>query len=437
MKNLVLSGFLIFIFIFLHAAEPPRTPFIILKVDGVEYQAGAEIEVRMGEKITVEAILNGGRRDYCSNPQKYANIGANTVVESQGENGMSFIVNQGQFRGDWKLISEKATFKSGPEITIVPKSSGIQQRHAEVEFKRGQYSKIFFKVNSEALWHYVRLTPAGKTEKDETDIAEATFYFVVKTEEGVWFSSPNVKATGQEDLSVRSNLTRIQESYDRIETAVTEGKYSVAQMHFGNLRTSVEELRKLIADARKKDSKYQCEVLLIGLPTDKALEHSAKLNEYSGKLRQSFDICTENVQRINPLLLNTQMVLSYNILKSVVKNYINWGTSIPTSIEDMLTLYDPNNIIAPIDLPRKVLGWYEEAENDASILKNQANNIKNLSVLRDHYQSRIDGFVSERKAVTDVINKLKPAADLHKEMEAWANASTVVNFQAKRTTSTF
>ncbi|HPG73814.1 MAG TPA: hypothetical protein PLM49_05940, partial [Bacteroidales bacterium] len=67
-----------------YAAEQPRTPFVVLRINGVEYNEGAEIRVRPGEKIQVEAVLMGGRRDYCSNPNTYANVGKNTVIESQG-----------------------------------------------------------------------------------------------------------------------------------------------------------------------------------------------------------------------------------------------------------------------------------------------------------------------------------------------------------------
>jgi len=78
----------------LTASIPPRTPFVVLRVDGTDYKAGSEIKVRQGERIIVEAVLMGGKRDYGSNPNTYANVGRNTVVLSQGENGMSFQINQ-------------------------------------------------------------------------------------------------------------------------------------------------------------------------------------------------------------------------------------------------------------------------------------------------------------------------------------------------------
>jgi hypothetical protein len=188
----------------------------------VEYKADAEIKVRSGERIQIEAILMGGKRDYCSDPNTYANVGQNTVILSQGENGMSFEINNGQFKGDWKLVDEKASFTSGPEVLITPATTGNIQRTANVEFKPGNYQKVFFKVTSVSNWHYVRNTPGGKTEQDEMNQATATFYFVITQDEGQWYSSNNIKATAMEDFSVRNNLDRVQEFYNLIEKALIE-----------------------------------------------------------------------------------------------------------------------------------------------------------------------------------------------------------------------
>jgi hypothetical protein len=318
------------------AADPPRDPFIVLKVNGKEYQNGAEISVRSGERVQVEAVLMGGKRDYCSNPQKYANIGANTVIESQGENGMSFNVNQGQFRGDWKLVDEKAVFSSGPEVGITTTGTGNIQRTATVEFKPGNYSKVFFKVNSTTNWHYVRNTPGGRTEQDEKNTGTATFYFVIESEPGVWYSSNNIKVKGIEDFSVRNNLDRIQEFYNLIEKALVEKNFSSAQMQWNNLKNSLGDLQTNINRAKEKDKNFECEVSLLGAPSDLSMDHIAKLNVLSEKWKENYLICSGNVQEINGMLLNTQLTFSSNILRSVFKNYINWGTSIPTSAEDIL-----------------------------------------------------------------------------------------------------
>jgi hypothetical protein len=413
------------------AGIPPREPFIVLKVNGVEYKADDEIKVRSGERIQVEAILMGGKRDYCSDPNTYANVGQNTVILAQGENGMSFEINNGQFKGDWKLVDEKASFTSGPEVMISPATSGNIQRTATVEFKPGNYQKVFFKVSSVNNWHYVRNTPAGRTEQDEMNQATATFYFVITQDEGQWYSSNNIKATGMEDFSVRNNLDRVQEFYNLIEKALIEKNWTSAKMHWGNLKNSLGEIKGSIDRAKQKDPTYTCEITLIGLPSDVPMQHIADLKIMSEKWKENWQICTDNAVEINKMLLDNQLNFTSNVLRSVFKNYISWGTSIPTSAPDLLTLYDPKGLFTALDLPRKTMEWWEAAENDAGILKDQVSTIQHLNDLLKFYETRRDNFTSERQALVDIINGLKPVEEMHAEMGTYIKSLSSVKFSGR------
>ncbi|HNQ69067.1 MAG TPA: hypothetical protein PKN32_11865 [Bacteroidales bacterium] len=431
MKKIFLLSMVIFVANLLFAGIPPRDPFVVLRVNGVEYKADAEITVRSGERIKVEAVLMGGKRDYCSNPMTYANVGQNTVILSQGENGMSFEINGNQFTGDWKLVDEKAVFSSGPDVVITPSGSGAMQRTANVEFKPGNYSKVFFKVTSTTNWHYVRNTPAGRTEQDETNTTTATFYFVIEVDEDMWFSSNNIKATGTEDFSVRNNLDRIQEFYDLIEKALLEKNWSSAKMHWGNLKNSIGELQGNIDRAKQKDKNYVCNVTLIGLPSDVSMGHIKDLNTMSGQWTECYKICSDNYTLINEELLTNKLGFTENVLRSIFKNYISWGTSIPTSAPDILTIYDPKNIFTPLDLPRKVMGWYEDAQNDAEILKDQVGNIQYLNSLMNFYKQKMDNSVVEKQALVDIINELKPVEAMHTEMGSYISGLSSVKYIAK------
>lgn len=409
MKNLVFILITLLFYSNVIAGDPPRKPFVVLRVNGVEYKEGAEIAVRQGERVNVEAVLMGGRRDYCSNPNQYANVGRNTVIESSGENGMSFSINNGQFRGTWSLSAENANFKSGEKVIIEPVALNKSiNRQAHVQFPEGDYSKVFFKVKSETKWHYVRKTPAGTKEEDETNQGEATFYFVFSQETDAWFSSTNIVAKGKDDFSVRNHLNDIQKFYRLIEDYLKKKDYRNAGMQISNLKKLIADTKKLIAEKKQKDPDFNCEITFIGLPTDVSMDHLNKINKMSTQWKENYTISQGNAQKINEMLLNTQMTFSANILRSVFKNYINWGTSIPTGAEDLLSIYDPNNIFGPIDLPRKLMDWYTSAESDAGILKNQANTIKNLSELRDFYQDRTKRFVDERKKLMELSTELEP-----------------------------
>ncbi len=145
-------------------AEKPRESFIVLMVNGKEYRQGDEITVRFGEKLSVEAILKGGRRDYCSNPQKYANVGKSVVIESFGEDGMSFDVNNGQFKGKWSLKEEFSLFTTSTKVSITQTGRGAVQRSAIITIPQSDISTILLKVKSTATWHYERRAASGSKE---------------------------------------------------------------------------------------------------------------------------------------------------------------------------------------------------------------------------------------------------------------------------------
>lgn len=415
----------------LTASIPPRTPFVVLRVDGTDYKAGSEIKVRQGERIIVEAVLMGGKRDYCSNPNTYANVGRNTVVLSQGENGMSFQINNYQFTGDWKLTEEKANFSSGPEVKIKSLGSGNMQRKVELEFTRGYYSKVFLKVNSTTKWHYTRKTPGGKTEDNETNTGSATFYFLVETTDSEWYSSNNIKATGQEDLSVRNNLDRIQKYYDAIEKAMLEKNWSSAETQWGNLKTSLGELKTNIDRAKQKNENYECEITLYNLPSTLSMKHVEDLKTMAQSWKDCWEICSENVLTIKDDLLSNKTVFTNNVMKSIFKNYISWSGQLPTSASSILTLYDPKGIFTALDLPNNIIEWYTDAQNDASILKNQVNNMKLLNQLHDFYKAKMDNSINERRALLNILQDLKPAIELHNKMGQYISGVSSVKLVKK------
>jgi hypothetical protein len=434
MNTKIFGFYLILLFfpVFSYSGIPPRNPFVVLRINGTEYQPNAEIHVRPGERLVVEAILMGGKRDYCSDPDKYANVGKNTVINTKGEDGMSFTIGDGTFRGTWTLKNETAVFSSAEGLTVSPKqTSGTIQRTAIIEIPKSGYSKIYLKVKSETNWHYVRHTQAGKQEQDENNKGESTFYFVIGTEEGVWYSSANITAKGIDNFSVRNSLDRIQSLYRQIEERLMKKDYSGAEMQINNLKTSISDLKSTVETQKQKDKNFTCEITFIGLPSDIPMQDLSKIKIMADKWKEMALIAQGNVSRINTMLLNSQMGFSANVLRSVFKNYINWGTSIPTGAEDLLSIYDPNNIFGPVDLPRKFLGFYEEANNDASILQNQVRTIKLLSELRKFYEEKMTNSTTERRELFKIINDLKPLEEKDSALRTYFSSLGWAKFRSR------
>ncbi len=427
-KLLLIFIFELLIFNVLFSTEPPREPFVVLRINGKEYQPESEIEVRPGERLSVVAVMMGGKRDYCSDPHKYANVGQTTTITYQGENGMSFYIGDGTFRGSWSLQSEIATFKSADEVKITPVSqSETIKNEAVIEIPKSGVSKVYLKVTVKTSWKYEKNTQAGYSEDSEENEGTSTFYFVIVQEEGVWYSSANLSAKGEENFSVRNSLDYVQKSYDDIYNKIKNKDFKNLEMYVNNLKTTISTLKKTIDDEKKKNKKFQCDVTFIGLPTSLTMNHLKNFEILSAKWFEMYMIAQSNVSKINEMLLDVQMGLSSNVLKSVFKNYINWGTSIPTSAPDFLVLYDPNSTLTAVSLPAKVMEWWEEANNDASILQNQVQTIKMLSELRKFYLDRMTQSVEERKQIELLIDELQPVKNLHEELKiyfasiGWAN----------------
>jgi len=399
-------------------AEKPREPFIVLKVNGKEYKNGDEIVVRLGEKVSVEAIMYGGRRDYCSNPGKYANVGKNTVIKESGENGMSFSINGGQFTGTWSLKEELAVFSSNPKIPIQQTGHANIQRSAILKIPQDNVSKILLSVKSETVWHYKRRTPSGIKQKDEPNKAEASFYLVVKQEEGVWYSSANIIAKGEEDFTVRNELNEVQKFYDNIGRYLQQKDYSAASREINNLKNYVAEVKRAIDEAKQKDPGYECEVTFVGLPTDRAMEDYFKLEKLFGMWKERYVISQNNVASINDMLINTQMTFSANILRSIFKNYLNWTGNVPPQIEDVPGLL-ANDAIAKLDIPRQLMGWYLDAQKDASILKRQSETIKKLTQLRTFYLDNISSYVKERKKIKELMDQYGREKEISNELKQY------------------
>lgn len=392
------------------AAEPMRKPFVELNLNGQTIAPGQKAEVRPGEKVKVTAVLRGGRRDYCSMPEKYANVGQNTEIVSKGDDGMFFTIQGGaQFRGDWKLANETATFSSSGEVVVeLLPQQGPKQTEAFITLPKSGLGQTFLKVNVKTLWKYQKTTPAGTTNTEEENTGESTFYLVLSGASGSWYSSENIVVTGTENFSVRNKLDQVQRFYKEIETALRAKNMSGAQMHIANLKNSLNSLKTEIDRQKRESGLFECEVSLLGSPTDLVMDHLKKLQGLADLWKIQYDISSGNTLKINQILLNKQIGLTNNIMKSVIKNYIDWANPIPGETTDLVELYNPSQTLGIFVLPVKVLNWNTEAIEDASLLKDQVMGIQMLSELRTFYQERTQHSVEERKLIINTQNSLLP-----------------------------
>jgi len=167
-----------------YSAETMPKPYLVLKIDGKTYKPNETVLVRKGEKIRIEAVLMGGRRAWCMYPTTYVhhvtNVHMNIVYND--ENDLSFVIDNGKFRGEWYLKKEIANFRPGKGIKLKPlKENRIKRsafkRRAEIEFLDVPIEKTFVKVNSKADWHYTANTPGGGKRKDRNSESSGSLLF--------------------------------------------------------------------------------------------------------------------------------------------------------------------------------------------------------------------------------------------------------------------
>lgn len=401
---------LIIVFMFLGFAQQPD-PFVILIVNGSGYKDGQTIEVRSGSELTLEAKNYGGRRAWCMEPEKYANMGRNIKISHNNENELVFQIGT-EFRGVWKIESETAVWYGQLNDYLRPE---VNKNTAvlKVPDKEGTY---ILSVKAKSVWRYDRKTPAGQSTKTEENNAGAEFKIVVKKEKSIWFSSENITASGDEDKDIRFRLGVVQNLYNRISEHILNEKYAQAGKNLDDLKKTLIEIKDQFYRCKKKDQGFDCDITFIGLPTDKAIKNLNGIREFKEKYKEVIVIVSDNELKIEKMISDKKFVITNNVLKSVFKNYSNWYNSLRTFMSpDMhklweITLGEKNLIL--FSVPLIISDWYIEALKDASILKDQVNTIKNLRTLQEFYRKIVQKKLEFNRKFQDKIDKMKPVEEL-------------------------
>ncbi len=428
MKKTAVFILILFISITLFAAEKTPDPFIKLKVNDVVYKTGAEIKVRPGEKINLEAKVYGGRRAWCMEPQKYANTGRNTVIQQNDENGLTFTTGPG-FKGVWKIKSETAAWFG--QLNNYLEADPVKNTAVlTVPQKTGSY---ILTVKATAVWHYNRTAQGMKRERDEENKAEAVFTVVAGQAEDVWFSSENITAGGDKEDDIEFRLQSVQQLWGVVSKQALDGKYENCRANLSVMSEHLRQISLSMDRIKKEKPEFKCKITFFGLPTDKAKKCLDAFIELKGKLKDAFKISSGNIQAINEKLLKTKMVFTGNVLKSVFKNYIEWGANIPNFND----LYSGANtlvgltVFRDLAIPTNIMQWYVTAQEDASILNNQAKSMQNLRGLLAFYEKLNRSEIDFSRKVNDSIDKNKPVEALEIQAKQLLSSPEWATWKAK------
>ncbi len=171
-------------------------------------------------------------------------------------------------------------------------------------------------------------------------------------------------------------MWKLQARFDLISQQVLDGQFALAGTNLDGLQETLGTIRSRIDQLKKEKPGFACTITFIGTPMDKGMKRVAALETMAKQWKEMHLIVSGNGQNINTMLLKTQMVFSNNILKSVVKNYLDWANAVPS----------PGDFFGAVPvklqgllIPGNIMEWYGNAEEDANILKDQALSIKRMS----------------------------------------------------------
>ena len=399
------------------AAEPTPEPFVrmVTSSGGEALEDGAELTIRPGEKLRIEAAVYGGRRAWCMEPQRYANLGRNTAILSNSDRHLSFTTGSG-FRGDWQLKSETASWW-GSLGDHLEGDAGSNTATLTGPRQEGRY---VLTIKAAATWGYVRLAQGMKRAKEEENLAEATFTIVVAAVADAWFSSANIVATGDEDEDLRFRLQRLQELWDVTERQALDGDYDLARRNLGQLGEVMRGICTRLEKLEREEPEYACTITLNGLPTDRAAVCLQAFEQLGNGLKEAVATSSENALKINEMLLQKQMVFTGNVLRSVFKNYLDWAVGLP----DLGDAYDGANTLlgltalGDVALPLDLMQWYTTAMGDAAILRDQAQSMQRMKKLLAFYEGVRDRQLEIRRQVSKAIEANRPVAALDKEYQS-------------------
>lgn len=214
-----------------------------------------------------------------------------------------------------------------------------------------------------------------------------------------WFNTRYIQASGAEHFQLRGALERLDRYMNEASQNLLDGQFALARKQIGTIRAEVGDLGKMIRKERLDTT-----IVFQGLPTDDAMLQRYEMQFMMDKWKELYIICNDALAEVQTQLADLRNILSVNVFKSILKNYINWSNSIPTDVVSGLAGYSTITGIA--DLPRGFLGWYEEGQKDAGILRDQFRTKRALETLEGFYEQQRREIIDERRKVAERLKAL-------------------------------
>jgi hypothetical protein len=144
-----------------------------VKIAGATLEPGQRVVVPR-EQLSIEVMTWGPIRKRCADPEKYGNVGRNTVITERGRDGCAWEVHSGTFHGyaRWRQTSD--TYRYSPPEYV--EAAGPKARVNPPD-RVGTWKVTVF---GDTKWNYGRKAPGGLVKKDEKEEGFAALSIIVR-----------------------------------------------------------------------------------------------------------------------------------------------------------------------------------------------------------------------------------------------------------------
>lgn len=331
-KVVVFSLFLLAVWGQLYAAQPVRTPFVELFIEGERILNGAEIKVNKGQQFTLFAQIKGGRADFVQLPDTYADLGDGAKIISRNYNKLIYEKNGVTHK--WEMIDENIDLETDTKIRLLANNELENKKQTDVFIPVDKVEKTYIKVKITSTWQYSN----GTTSKTEQNTAEALIHLDIQGNTNVWFASPNIRAAGTEDKQVKEYLLAIQDSYNKIESLLNTFEFTSMMSEIQQLRSTVGQLESRIEYLVANEPTKHSDIFFVGLPSDKAISDIDDFRSLANAWSDLEKLVQEHQAKLNNLTKADDKLTRRNLL-SQIKPFTSWEEALPGNSESLLTVY--------------------------------------------------------------------------------------------------
>ncbi|MGQ7869728.1 hypothetical protein [Sunxiuqinia sp. sy24] len=316
----------------LFSAQPLRTPFIEMFIEGKRIVDGSEINVNKGQQFTLLTQIKGGRADFVQFPDTYADLGDDDKIISRSYNKL--IYEKDGVVHKWEIIDEDIDLESDTKIKLLVNNELVNKQQTDVFIPVDKVEKTYIKVKVTTTWSYDN----GTSTTTEQNTAESLIHLNIQGNTNEWFATPNIRAAGAKEEQVEEKLQAIQTSYDKIEMLLNTFEFTSMMGEIQQLRSTVGQLEDRIEYLVANEPTKHSDIFFIGLPSDQAISDIDDFRTLSTAWNDLEELVKKQQIKLHTITKADDKLTRRNLL-GLIKPFISWEEALPGNAEALLQYY--------------------------------------------------------------------------------------------------